>query len=230
MRASNGLTVAAHVPCADAGGQPSKSDVLLYASAATATRALGLDTIGIGPTATACSRSTRTSRRSTRTSTPWGTSSAPRPWPAPRWSRGGRRFATLYGIPGAEGRERPILPFAIYSIPEVDYIGDDRRACREARAIPYVAGDGRIRREPGDRSPGRRRGDKLLSSSPSLEARRRAHHRPQRERADPHGQAFFDAGARRRRYRRNASTTIRRSPTCTADAALKAVAEERSRG
>jgi NAD(P) transhydrogenase len=55
--------------------------------------------------------------------------------------QGRRAVRHAFGIPGLE-IDTEMLPFAVYSIPEVSYIGDTEEALRE-RGVAYVCGRGR---------------------------------------------------------------------------------------
>jgi NAD(P) transhydrogenase len=60
--------------------------------------------------------------------------------------QGRQAIRNAYGIPGPKLRTSR-LPFAIYAIPEVSYIGDTEEALRE-KGIPYVAGRGHYAMNP----------------------------------------------------------------------------------
>jgi NAD(P) transhydrogenase len=60
--------------------------------------------------------------------------------------QGRQAIRNAYGIPGPKLRTSR-LPFAIYAIPEVSYVGDTEEALKERR-IPYVAGRGHYGMNP----------------------------------------------------------------------------------
>jgi NAD(P) transhydrogenase len=60
--------------------------------------------------------------------------------------QGRRAVRHAFGIPGLE-IDTAVLPFAVYSIPEVSYIGDTEEALRE-RGVDYVCGRGRYDMNP----------------------------------------------------------------------------------
>jgi len=60
--------------------------------------------------------------------------------------QGRQAIRNAYGIPGPKLRTSR-LPFAIYAIPEVSYVGDTEEALRE-KGIPYVAGRGHYAMNP----------------------------------------------------------------------------------
>jgi NAD(P) transhydrogenase len=60
--------------------------------------------------------------------------------------QGRQAIRNAYGIPGPKLRTSR-LPFAIYSIPEVSYVGDNEEVLKE-KGIPYVAGRGHYEMNP----------------------------------------------------------------------------------
>ncbi len=81
--------------------------------------------------------------------------------------QGRQAIRHAFGIPGPRGRTET-LPFAIYSIPEVSYIGDTEETLRE-RGTPYVVGRGRYDMNPRGQILGATGGVlKLLFETPSL--------------------------------------------------------------
>ena len=129
--------------------------------------------------------------------------------------QGRQAMRHAFGIPGPKGRTE-VLPFAVYSIPEVAYIGETEEALVE-KGTDYVAGRGNYDKNPRGQILGDTGGMlKLLFERPSLKL----------VGAHVVGSAASEiihvgAGVPARRApppptspRR--STTTRRSPTCTA--------------
>ena len=189
---------------------------------------LGLGTLGIKPAATACSRSTRTTR-------------PPHPhiyavgdvigYPAlatTSMEQGRQAMRHAFQIPGPQGRTE-VLPFAIYSIPEVAYIGETEEALR-GQGADYVAGRGRYDKNPRGQITGDTGGLlKLLFERPSLTPGRRARRRQRRQRAHPHRPGVPAP----RRDRPRIAEMLYNYPTLSdmyRHAALEALSEDRARG
>ena len=82
--------------------------------------------------------------------------------------QGRQAIRNAYGIPGPKLRTSR-LPFAIYAIPEVSYVGDSEETLKE-RGIPYVAGRGHYEMNPKGQIVGAPGGlVKLLFERGSLE-------------------------------------------------------------
>ena len=84
--------------------------------------------------------------------------------------QGRQAIRNAYGIPGPKLRTER-LPFAIYAIPEVSYVGDTEEMLKE-KGIPYVAGRGHYEMNPKGQIVGAPGGlVKLLFERDSLELR-----------------------------------------------------------
>jgi NAD(P) transhydrogenase len=82
--------------------------------------------------------------------------------------QGRQAIRNAYGIPGPKLRTER-LPFAIYAIPEVSYVGDSEETLKE-KGIPYVAGRGHYEMNPKGQIVGAPGGlVKLLFARESLE-------------------------------------------------------------
>jgi NAD(P) transhydrogenase len=108
--------------------------------------------------------------------------------------QGRQAILNAYGIPGPKLRTSR-LPFAIYAIPEVSYVGDTEEMLKE-KGIAYVAGRGRYEMNPKGQIVGATGGlVKLLFERPTL-ALRGVHIIGYAASELIHtGQAFLDAGA-----------------------------------
>jgi NAD(P) transhydrogenase len=131
------------------------------------------------------------------------------------------------GIPGPKGRTE-VLPFAVYSIPEVAYIGETEEGLI-ARQADYVAGRGNYDKNPRGQILGESGGMlKLLFERPSLRLAG-AHVVGSAASEIVHvGQAFLRAGA----TATDIAETLYNYPTLSdmyRHAALKALAEDRRR-
>jgi len=71
--------------------------------------------------------------------------------------QGRRAMRHALDLPGPRGRTDARLPFAIYSIPEVSYVGETEDGVRE-RGVPYVVGRGRYELNPRGGILGEERG------------------------------------------------------------------------
>lgn len=71
--------------------------------------------------------------------------------------QGRRAIRHALGLPGPRGRTDARLPFAVYSIPEVSYIGETEEALR-ARGAAYVVGRGQYELNPRGQILGENRG------------------------------------------------------------------------
>jgi NAD(P) transhydrogenase len=81
--------------------------------------------------------------------------------------QGRQAMRHAFGIPGPQGRAE-VLPFAIYSIPELAYIGETEEAL-VARGVDYVAGRAQYDKNPRGQISGATGGVmKLLFERPSL--------------------------------------------------------------
>jgi NAD(P) transhydrogenase len=108
--------------------------------------------------------------------------------------QGRQAIQNAYGIPGPKLRTSR-LPFAIYAIPEVSYVGDTEEVLKE-HAIPYVVGRGRYEMNPKGQILGATGGLlKLLFERDTL--RLRGVHIIGHSASEliHIGQAFLDAGA-----------------------------------
>jgi NAD(P) transhydrogenase len=108
--------------------------------------------------------------------------------------QGRQAIRHAYGIPGPKLRTER-LPFAIYAIPEVSYIGDTEEGLKE-KGIPYIAGRGHYEMNPKGQIVGAPGGlVKLLFERETL-ALRGVHIIGHTASELIHtGQAFLDAGA-----------------------------------
>ena len=112
--------------------------------------------------------------------------------------QGRQAIRNAYGIPGPKLRTAR-LPFAIYAIPEVSYVGDTEETLKE-KGIPYVVGRGHYEMNPKGQIVGAPGGlVKLLFERDTLALLGVHIIGHTRERADPHR-----AGVPRRRRRRGA--------------------------
>jgi NAD(P) transhydrogenase len=108
--------------------------------------------------------------------------------------QGRQAIRNAYGIPGPKLRTSR-LPFAIYAIPEVSYVGDTEEELKEKR-VPYVAGRGHYEMNPKGQIVGAPGGlVKLLFERETL--RLRGVHIIGHTASEliHTGQAFLDAGA-----------------------------------
>ena len=98
--------------------------------------------------------------------------------------QGRRAVRHAFDLPApAQGSDH--LPFAIYAIPEVSYVGETEEQLRE-RGVRYVVGRGRYALNPRGQILGATEGLlKLLCDADTGAAPRRAHRRSQRQRAGP---------------------------------------------
>ena len=131
--------------------------------------------------------------------------------------------------PRTAGDATETLPFAVYSIPEVAYVGATEEALVEKK-VDYVAGRGDYRQEPARPDPGRlgRPAEAALRVA-LARARRRAHRGHLGERAHPHRRGLPARRARRPPRSPRRSTTTRRFRTCTATPRSRRSAEDRKR-
>jgi NAD(P) transhydrogenase len=84
--------------------------------------------------------------------------------------QGRQAIRNAYGIPGPKLRTSR-LPFAIYGIPEVSYVGDTEEVLKE-RGVPYVVGRGHYAMNPKGQIAGATGGLlKLLFEQGTLELR-----------------------------------------------------------
>jgi NAD(P) transhydrogenase len=84
--------------------------------------------------------------------------------------QGRQAIRNAYGIPGPKLRTSR-LPFAIYAIPEVSYVGDTEEMLKE-KGIPYIAGRGQYEMNPKGQIVGATGGlVKLLFERETLELR-----------------------------------------------------------
>jgi NAD(P) transhydrogenase len=132
------------------------------------------------------------------------------------------------GIPGPKGRTE-VLPFAVYSIPEVAYIGETQESLVE-KGKDHVAGRGSYDKNPRGQILGESGGMlKLVFERPSLKLVG-AHVVGSAASEIIHvGQAFLRAGA----TATDIAETLYNYPTLSdmyRHAALKALAENRRRG
>ena len=132
-----------------------------------------------------------------------------------------------FGIPGPSGKT-DMLPFAIYSIPEVSYIGETEESL-QANGVDYVAGRGNFDMNPRGQILGDSEGMlKLLFEKASLRLVG-AHMIGSSASELIHiGQAFLRAGATAPQI----AETLYNYPTLSdlyRHAALKALAEDRRR-
>ena len=132
------------------------------------------------------------------------------------------------GIPGPKGRTE-VLPFAVYSIPEVAYIGETEESL-VAEGVDYVAGRGNYDKNPRGQILGESGGMlKLVFERPSLKLVG-AHVVGSAASEIIHvGQAFLRSGA----TATDIAETLYNYPTLSdmyRHAALKALAEDRSKG
>ncbi len=129
------------------GGNVLEADVLLYAVGRDGnSRGLGLEAIGIVPDA----RGLLTVNEKFQTVHPniyaVGDVIGFPALASTSMEQGRQAIMNAYGIPGPKLRTS-CLPFAIYAIPEVSYIGDTEETLKE-KAIPYVAGRGHYEMNP----------------------------------------------------------------------------------
>jgi NAD(P) transhydrogenase len=108
--------------------------------------------------------------------------------------QGRQAIRNAYGIPGPKLRTER-LPFAIYAIPEVSYIGDTEEVLKE-NGIPYVAGRGHYEMNPKGQIVGAPGGlVKLLFERETLQLRGVHIIGHIASELIHTGQAFLDAGA-----------------------------------
>jgi NAD(P) transhydrogenase len=129
------------------GGNVLEADVLLYAVGRDGnSRGMGLEAIGIVPDA----RGLLTVNESFQTVHPHiyavGDIIGYPALASTSMEQGRQAILNAYGIPGPKLRTSR-LPFAIYAIPEVSYIGDTEETLKE-KGIPYVVGRGRYEMNP----------------------------------------------------------------------------------
>jgi NAD(P) transhydrogenase len=141
--------------------------------------------------------------------------------------QGRQAMRHAFGIPGPKGRTE-VLPFAVYSIPEVAYIGETEESLVR-KGTDYVAGRGNYDKNPRGQIIGDTGGMlKLLFERPSLKLAG-AHVVGSAASEIIHvGQAFFQAGA----TATDIAETLYNYPTLSdmyRHASLKALAEDRRR-
>ena len=153
--------VAAETPCVRCvtrNGQQFESEALLYCVGRDGnTQDLGLERLGIVPNAYGLlevnenfqTRHPRVYAAGDVTGYPALASTS--------MEQGRRAMRHALDLPGARGRTDMRLPFAIYSIPEVSYIGETEEGI-VARGVDYVAGRGRYELNPRGGILGEERG------------------------------------------------------------------------
>ena len=177
------------------GGNVLEADVILYCVGRDGnSRGLGLEAIGITPDA----RGLLTVNETFQTVHPHiyavGDVIGYPALASTSMEQGRQAIRHAYGIPGPTLRTSR-LPFAIYAIPEVSYVGDTEEALKE-KGIPFVAGRGQYEMNPKGQIVGATGGlVKLLFERDTL-ALRGAHIIGHSASELIHiGQAFLDAGA-----------------------------------
>ena len=129
------------------GGNVLEADVLLYAVGRDGnSRAMGLEAIGIVPDA----RGLLAVNEKFQTVHPHiyavGDIIGYPALASTSMEQGRQAIMNAYGIPGPKLRTSR-LPFAIYAIPEVSYVGDTEEALKE-KGVPYTIGRGRYDMNP----------------------------------------------------------------------------------
>ena len=177
------------------GGNVLEADVILYCVGRDGnSRGLGLEAIGITPDA----RGLLTVNETFQTVHPHiyavGDVIGYPALASTSMEQGRQAIRHAYGIPGPALRTSR-LPFAIYAIPEVSYVGDTEEALKE-KGIPFVAGRGQYEMNPKGQIVGATGGlVKLLFERDTL-VLRGAHIIGHSASELIHiGQAFLDAGA-----------------------------------
>ena len=100
--------------------------------------------------------------------------------------QGRQAIRHAYNVPGPRGKTE-VLPFAIYTIPEVSFVGAHRSKSFRAKAVDYVAGHGQYEMNPRGQILGDTDGVlKILCETDSLRLLGCAYHRHGGQRADPH--------------------------------------------
>jgi NAD(P) transhydrogenase len=153
------------------GGNVLEADVLLYAVGRDGnSRGLGLEALGILPDA----RGLLTVNETFQTVQPHifavGDVIGYPALASTSMEQGRQAIMNAYGIPGPKLRTSR-LPFAIYAIPEVSYVGDTEEVLKD-KGIPYVVGRGHYEMNPRGQIVGTTGGIvKLLFERDSLELR-----------------------------------------------------------
>ena len=153
------------------GGNVLEADVLLYAVGRDGnSRGLGLEGIGIVPDA----RGLLAVNEKFQTVHPHiyavGDVIGYPALASTSMEQGRQAIMNAYGIPGPKLRTS-CLPFAIYAIPEVSYVGDTEEMLKE-KGVPYVAGRGHYEMNPKGQIVGTTGGIvKLLFERETLELR-----------------------------------------------------------
>ncbi len=148
-----------------------EADVLLYAVGRDGnTRGLGLEAIGIVPDA----RGLLTVNETFQTVHPHifavGDVIGYPALASTSMEQGRQAILNAYGLPGPKLRTSR-LPFAIYAIPEVSYVGDTEEMLKE-KGVPYVVGRGLYEMNPKAQILGATGGLlKLIFERPGLELR-----------------------------------------------------------
>ena len=183
------------VRVATRNGNVLEADVLLYCAGRDGnSRGLGLEAIGIAPDA----RGLLSVNERFQTVHPHiyavGDVIGYPALASTSMEQGRQAIRNAYGIPGPKLRTSR-LPFAIYAIPEVSYIGDTEEALKE-KGMPYVAGRGHYEMNPKGQIVGAPGGlVKLLFERETLQLRGVHIIGHTASELIHTGQAFLDAGA-----------------------------------
>ena len=135
------------VRCLTKGGQDLQADVLLYSVGRDGnTKALNLDAIGLVPDKYGLLKVNENLQTSHPHIYAIGDVVGYPALASSAMEQGRRAMRHAFGLP--VGHFRPdVLPFAIYSIPEVSYVGDTEEKLKE-KGIDYVAGRGHYGMNP----------------------------------------------------------------------------------
>ncbi len=156
------------VCCETATGDQLEADVLLYCVGRDGNSdRLGLENVGVTPTARGLIEVNENFQTSQPNIYAVGDIIGYPALASTSMEQGRQAMRHALDIPGPKGRTE-MLPFAIYAIPEVSYIGESEESLRE-RGIDYVVGCGRYGLNPRGQISGDTGGLlKLLFSSPDL--------------------------------------------------------------
>jgi NAD(P) transhydrogenase len=149
---------APRVRCLTRAGQRLESDALLYCVGRDGnTRDLGLERIGIQPNAYGLLEVNENFQTRHPNVYAAGDVTGYPALASTSMEQGRRAMRHALDLPGARGRTDLRLPFAIYSIPEISYVGETEEAL-VARGADYVVGRGRYELNPRGGILGEERG------------------------------------------------------------------------
>jgi NAD(P) transhydrogenase len=146
------------VLCRTQGGQQLESQALLYCVGRDGnTRDLGLEQLGIEPNAYGLLEVNENFQTRHPHVYAVGDVTGYPALASTSMEQGRRAIRHALDLPGPRGRTDMRLPFAIYSIPEVSYVGETEEALAE-RNVAYVVGRGRYEMNPRGGILGEERG------------------------------------------------------------------------